>query len=104
MFGLSQCLWELIFDFHVVAICGVRARGSYPLLPAICSPLPSLHFGDCKLAFLMGWAQLLALLALAVFGTYFFLVKAMARRKFWLPAGIAFNLLLLAFFKYKLLF
>ena len=51
-----------------------------------------------------GQPQLLALLALAVFGTYFFLVKAMGRRKFWLPAGIAFNLALLAFFKYKLLF
>ena len=52
----------------------------------------------------LGQPQLLALLALAVFGTYFFLVKAMARRKFWLPVGIAFNLALLAFFKYKLLF
>ena len=51
-----------------------------------------------------GQPQLLALLALAVFGTYFFLVKAMARPKFWLPAGIAFNLALLTFFKYKLLF
>ena len=51
-----------------------------------------------------GQPQLLALLALAVFGTYFFLVKAMVRRKLWLPAGIAFNLALLAFFKYKLLF
>ncbi|MBR1223293.1 MBOAT family protein [Bradyrhizobium sp. AUGA SZCCT0176] len=51
-----------------------------------------------------GQPELLALLAIAVFGTYFFLLKAMARRKLWLPAGIAFNLALLAFFKYKLLF
>lgn len=51
-----------------------------------------------------GQPQLLLLLALAVFGTYFFLMKAMVRRKFWLPAGIMFNLVLLAFFKYKLLF
>jgi alginate O-acetyltransferase complex protein AlgI len=51
-----------------------------------------------------GQPELLALLALAVFGTYFFLIKAMDRRIFWLPAGIAFNLSLLAFFKYKLLF
>ena len=93
------------FDFHVMAICGVRVWGICPLLPAICSPLPSLHLGDSSLFFYgVGQPQLLALLALAVFGTYFFLVKAMARRKFWLPAGIAFNLALLAFFKYKLLF
>src|SRR6185295_13423636 len=43
-------------------------------------------------------------LAVAVFGTYLFLVLALRNRRTWLPVGIAFNLALLAFFKYKLLF
>ena len=51
-----------------------------------------------------GQPELLALLAVAVFGTYLFLVLALRNRNVWLPAGIAFNLALLAFFKYKLLF
>lgn len=51
-----------------------------------------------------GQPQLLALLALAVFGTYLFLILSLNDRTVWLPAGITFNLGLLAFFKYKLLF
>jgi alginate O-acetyltransferase complex protein AlgI len=51
-----------------------------------------------------GQPELLPLLAIAVFGTYLFLILSMANRVIWLPAGIAFNLALLAFFKYKLLF
>ncbi len=51
-----------------------------------------------------GQPELLALLAVAVFGTYLFLVLALRNRQVWLPVGIAFNLALLAFFKYKLLF
>jgi alginate O-acetyltransferase complex protein AlgI len=51
-----------------------------------------------------GQAQLLPMLALAVLGTYLFLILAWQRRAIWLPAGIAFNLGLLAFFKYKFLF
>jgi alginate O-acetyltransferase complex protein AlgI len=57
--------------------------------------------------FFYGYGQpelLLALLAVAVFGTYVFLVLALRDRRVWLPVGIAFNLVLLAFFKYKLLF
>lgn len=56
--------------------------------------------------FFYGYGQpdLLALLAVAVFGTYLFLLLALQNRKVWLPAGIVFNLALLAFFKYKLLF
>jgi alginate O-acetyltransferase complex protein AlgI len=55
--------------------------------------------------FFYGWgqAQLLPMLALAVLGTYLFLILAWRRRAIWLPAGIAFNLGLLAFFKYKFL-
>jgi alginate O-acetyltransferase complex protein AlgI len=48
--------------------------------------------------------QLLALLVVAVLGTYFFVRVAISRRKLGLAAGIAFNLGLLAFFKYKFLF
>jgi alginate O-acetyltransferase complex protein AlgI len=51
-----------------------------------------------------GQPQLLLLLAVAVFGTYLLLILALQNRRIWLPAGIAFNLALLAFFKYKLLF
>lgn len=51
-----------------------------------------------------GQPELLPLLGLAVFGTYVFLVLALRSRTRWLPVGIAFNLALLAFFKYKFLF
>ena len=51
-----------------------------------------------------GQPELLPLLALAVFGTYLFLVLARQDRRLWLPIGIGFNLALLAFFKYKFLF
>src|SRR6201991_102755 len=51
-----------------------------------------------------GQPELLPLLAVAVFGTYLFLVLALRNRGIWLPVGIAFNLALLAFFKYKFLF
>ncbi|MBR0719587.1 MBOAT family protein [Bradyrhizobium liaoningense] len=51
-----------------------------------------------------GQPELLLLLLVAVLGTYVFLVLAIRNRALWLPAGIAFNLALLAFFKYKFLF
>ena len=51
-----------------------------------------------------GQPELLPLLAVAVFGTYLFLILALGNRPIWLPIGIAFNLALLAFFKYKFLF
>jgi alginate O-acetyltransferase complex protein AlgI len=51
-----------------------------------------------------GQPELLPLLAVAVFGTYLFLLLALRDRSIWLPAGIAFNLALLAFFKYKFMF
>src|ERR1700687_5940460 len=51
-----------------------------------------------------GQPRLLPLLAVAVFGTYLFLILALRNRAIWLPIGIAFNLALLAFFKYKFLF
>jgi alginate O-acetyltransferase complex protein AlgI len=51
-----------------------------------------------------GQPKLLPLLLLAVLGTYLFLVLSFRNRALWLPAGMAFNLALLAFFKYKFLF
>lgn len=51
-----------------------------------------------------GQPGLLPLLLVAVLGTYLFLILALRNRVVWLPAGIAFNLGLLAFFKYKFLF
>jgi alginate O-acetyltransferase complex protein AlgI len=50
-----------------------------------------------------GQTQLLPLLGLAVFGTYWFLALALSDHR-WLSMGIVFNLGLLAFFKYKFLF
>ena len=59
----------------------------------------------CSLFFYgYGQPELLPLLAVAVLGTYLFLILALNNRALWLPAGIAFNLALLAFFKYKFLF
>src|SRR6202035_3407162 len=56
--------------------------------------------------FFYGYGQpgLLPLLAVAVLGTYLFLILALRDRALWLPIGISFNLALLAFFKYKFLF
>ena len=51
-----------------------------------------------------GQPELLPMLAVAVLGTYLFLILAIRDRSIWLPVGISFNLGLLAFFKYKFLF
>ncbi len=51
-----------------------------------------------------GQPELLPLLLTAILGTYLFLVLAFHNRAVFMPAGIAFNLALLAFFKYKFLF
>src|ERR1700676_4296845 len=51
-----------------------------------------------------GQPELLPLLDVAVLGTYLFLILALRNRALWLPIGISFNLVLLAFFKYKFLF
>ena len=51
-----------------------------------------------------GQVELLPMLAVSVLGTYLFLILAWRSRVIWLPIGVAFNLSLLAFFKYKFLF
>jgi len=48
-----------------------------------------------------GQPELLPLLALAVLGSYLFLILAFENRAVFLPLGIAFNLALLGFFKYN---
>jgi alginate O-acetyltransferase complex protein AlgI len=50
-----------------------------------------------------GQPELLPLLGVAALGTWLLLILALRDRR-WLPAGIVFNLALLAFFKYKFLF
>src|SRR6202021_92998 len=71
-------------------------------------PLRSLQaqlLGVARLFFFgYGQPELLPLLAVAVLGTYLFLILALRNRALWFPRGIAFNLSLLAFFKYKFLF
>src|ERR1700676_1819285 len=56
--------------------------------------------------FFYGYGQrdLFPLLAVAVLGTHLFLFMAFADRPVGLPIGISFNLVLLGFFKYKVLF
>lgn len=51
-----------------------------------------------------GQPELLILLAIAVLGTYLFLLLALNNDAVWFSVGIVFNLGLLAFFKYKFLF
>jgi alginate O-acetyltransferase complex protein AlgI len=77
--------------------------GAYYLPPLAAFQTQLLIFASL---FFYGYGQpeLLPLLALAVFGTYLFLILALRNRSVWLPVGIAFNLGLLAFFKYKFLF
>jgi alginate O-acetyltransferase complex protein AlgI len=73
--------------------------------------LPALHNFQTQLLVLasvffygFGQPELLPLLFVAVLGTYVCLVLAFEKRALWMPVGIVFNLALLVFFKYKLLF
>jgi alginate O-acetyltransferase complex protein AlgI len=92
-------------DFHIVAVRRLRSDRICGLLPAG-AEIVSGPAACVRQLVLYGYGQpdLLALLAVAVFGTYLFLILALRNRQVWLPVGIAFNLALLAFFKYKLLF
>lgn len=68
--------------------------------------LRQVHLLVAASLFFYGYGQpgLLLLLGIAVLGTYAFLNLTFRNRRFWLPVGVAFNLALLAFFKYKFLF
>jgi len=94
--GMTFTSWQ--FGVFVAAVFGV-----YYLPPLKHFQVPLLVVAS---VFFYGYGQpeLLPLLLVAVLGTYLFLVLAFRRRAVWLPVGIAFNLALLGFFKYKFLF
>ena len=88
--------WQ--FGAFVAIVFGVYYLPPLKSLQVQLLVLASLLFYGC------GQPELLPLLAVAVLGTYLFLILALRNRALWLPIGIAFNLALLAFFKYKFLF
>ena len=88
--------WQ--FGIFVAVVFGVYYLPALRALQVQLLVVASLFF------YSYGQPELLPLLAVAVFGTYLFLILALRNRSIWLPMGIAFNLALLAFFKYKFLF
>jgi alginate O-acetyltransferase complex protein AlgI len=95
-YGMTFTSWQFVL-FVVVVFA------AYYLPPA--RPFQAYLLVSSSLFFYgYGQAELLPMLAVAVLGTYLFLILAWQARAIWLPVGIAFNLGLLAFFKYKFLF
>jgi alginate O-acetyltransferase complex protein AlgI len=88
--------WQ--FGIFVVAVFGAYYLPAFKALQIQLLVIASLFFYG------YGQPELLPLLAVAVIGTHIFLILAFQNRRVWLPIGIAFNLALLAFFKYKFLF
>lgn len=88
--------WQ--FGVFVAAIFGVYYLPAFRNFQVQLLVLASVFFYG------YGQPELLPLLLVAVLGTHVFLALAFRNRPVWLPAGIAFNLALLAFFKYKFLF
>ena len=88
--------WQ--FGIFVAAVFGAYYLPAFKALQIQLLVIASLFFYG------YGQPELLPLLAVAVIGTYIFLILAFQNRRVWLPMGIAFNLALLAFFKYKFLF
>jgi alginate O-acetyltransferase complex protein AlgI len=88
--------WQ--FGVFVAAVFGAYYLPAFKALQVQVLVIASLFFYG------YGQPELLPLLAVAVVGTYLFLILAFQNRQVWLPIGIAFNLVLLAFFKYKFLF
>jgi hypothetical protein len=90
-------------DFHILAVRRIRRdRFCAYYLPALRAFQVHLLVFSSLVFHGYGQPKLLPLLAVAVFGTYLFLLLALRNRQIWLPVGITFNLVLLAFFKYKL--
>src|SRR5215510_13898473 len=82
--------WQFgVFAFGVFVLYYLPPVRPYQVLLLIAASLVFYGYGQ---------PELLPLLAVAVFGTYLFLVLALKDRALWLPIGIAFNLALLAFF------
>jgi alginate O-acetyltransferase complex protein AlgI len=94
--GMTFTSWQ--FGIFVAVVFGVYYLPALRALQVQLLVVASLFF------YSYGQPELLPLLAVAVFGTYLFLILALRNRSIWLPMGIAFNLALLAFFKYKFLF
>jgi len=93
---MSFASWQFgIFAVVVFAVYYLPPVRNYQVLWLV---LASLFFYG------YGQPELLPLLAVAVLGSYLFLILALEQRAVFLPLGIAFNLALLAFFKYKFLF
>jgi alginate O-acetyltransferase complex protein AlgI len=88
--------WQ--FGIFVITVFGAYYLPAFKALQIQLLVIASLFFYG------YGQPELLPLLAVAVIGTYIFLILAFQNRRVWLPIGIAFNLALLAFFKYKFLF
>jgi alginate O-acetyltransferase complex protein AlgI len=88
--------WQ--FGIFVAAVFGAYYFPPFKALQIQLLVIASLFFYG------YGQPELLPLLAVAVLGTHLFLILALRNRPLWLPIGIAFNLALLAFFKYKFLF
>src|ERR1700720_506910 len=88
--------WQ--FGIFVAAVFGAYYLPPFRTLQVQLLVIASLFFYG------YGQPELLPLLAVAVLGTYLFLILALRNRQVWLPIGIAFNLPLLGFFKYKFLF
>jgi alginate O-acetyltransferase complex protein AlgI len=86
--------WQ--FGVFVAVVFGIYYLPAMKALQIYLLVLASLFFYG------YGQPELLPMLAVAVLVT--FLILALRARAIWLPIGIAFNLALLAFFKYKLLF
>src|SRR5216684_8871002 len=88
--------WQ--FGIFVAAVFGAYYFPPFKTLQIQLLVIASLFFYG------YGQPELLPMLAVAVLGTYLLLILAIKDRTIWLPVGIAFNLGLLAFFKYKFLF
>lgn len=94
--GMTFTSWE--FGVFVVVVFGAYYLPPLRHFQVLLLVLASIVFYG------FGQPELLALLLVAVLGTYLFLALAFRNRAVWMPAGIAFNLALLGFFKYKFLF
>src|SRR6476620_6547052 len=94
--GMTFTSWQ--FGIFVAVVFGLYYLPPFRALQIQLLVVASLFFYG------YGQPELLPLLAVAVFGTYLFFILALGNRPLWLPIGIAFNLALLAFFKYKFLF
>jgi alginate O-acetyltransferase complex protein AlgI len=93
---MSFTSWQFaIFAAVVFAVYYLPLLRGYQVQWLVCSSLIFYGYGQ---------PELLPLLGLAVLGSYLFLILAFENRAVFLPLGIAFNLALLGFFKYKFLF